>query len=72
VLEAITLDNQTIFHETELDEWCNHKIPTKITHEWKDHSKAGEVIHIVMKLNLSDLCDKFELYTILIFITQIV
>lgn len=75
--EAITLDNQIIFHEPELDEWCNHRIPTKITHEWKGHSKTGEIIEIVMKLNLSDLCDKIDVlaelpYLIRVFIQSFV
>jgi hypothetical protein len=57
---AITLDNQTIFHAPELDDFCNHPIPKAITHEWKGRTESDEEIHILLNLNLTKLMDKID------------
>jgi hypothetical protein len=59
-LEAITVENSTVFHDEAIDEFSGYKVPKSLDHEWKGTTMSGEPIQIKMSLNLQNLVDKID------------
>ena len=67
---AITINNKSVFEETEYDDFSGYQIPKSVKHTWEGVDSSEQPIKIELSLNLDRLLDKIDVLSELPFLVR--